>query len=150
MRKSDYKFAEWIDSRFRFNVFATVTFKQAMVLSDGYFLRNSRDNVEATCCVIRDRVFKKLKRKYDWLTTIEEGGGEKRLHAHVAIALPSLTEFQEFDSVFLDICNRMDWVHSRIDVRTIGDGNEESRKVIFYMFKEGVDALAVHASTLSI
>ena len=153
MRKSDFELARWIDERGDFNVFATVTFKQTLAFNSGTLIRNTRENVDATCGVIRDRVVKKLKRSSSplpWMTTIENGGGEKRLHAHMAIQLPRDIEFGEFSGVFHDICRRMDWVHDRIEVTPIADekGERGSRKVIFYMLKEGADALAFNASSL--
>ena len=153
MRKVDFELARWIDERGDFNVFATVTFKQALTVSGGHFVRNTRDNVEATCGVIRDRVHKKLKRTktpFPWLATIEAGGGEKRIHAHMAIKIPHDIEFTEFQEAFHDICGRMDWVHDRVEVTPIVDEHDESgsRKVIFYMLKEGADALALNASSL--
>ena len=153
MSKVDFELARWIDERCDFNVFATVTFKQALTLGSGCFVRNTRGNVEATCGVIRDRVFKKLKQTrapFSWVSTVETGGGEKRIHAHMAVQLPHDIEFEKFKEAFHEICGRMDWVHDRIEVTPIIDENGErgSRKVIFYMLKEGADALAFNASSL--
>ena len=153
MRKVDFELARWIDERGDFNVFATVTFKQALTFGGGHIVRNTRENVEATCGVIRDRVYKKLKRtktSFPWIATIETGGGEKRIHAHMAIQIPHDIEFKEFQDAFHDICGRMDWVYDRIEVTPIvdEDGERGSRKVIFYMLKEGADALAFNASSL--
>lgn len=178
MNKNDFELARWIDGRADFNVFATVTFKQALAFNSGSLIRNARErecvtccvrhalafnsgtlirntveNVDATCSVIRDRVFKKLKRSktpFPWITTIENGGGEKRLHAHMAMQLPRDIEFCAFHDAFHDICGRMDWVHDRVEVTPIVDQNGErgSKKIIFYMLKEGADALALNASSL--
>ena len=152
MKKNEFELAQWIDNRCKFNAFATVTFKQAISLNDGHLLWNTRDNVEATCAVIRDRVFRRVKHEFQWLTSIEDGRGEKRLHAHMAFNVPSDVGFIAFEQTFIDICGRMDWVHSRIEVKPIASNDHESgsRKVVFYMLKEGVDALSVQASTLSI
>ena len=134
-------------------MFATVTFKQALPFDGGHFVRNTPEDVDATCCVIRDRVYKKLKRTktpFPWITAIEAGGGEKRIHAHMAIRIPDDIGFNEFQDAFHYICGRMDWVHDRIEVTPIvdEDGERGSRKVIFYMLKEGADALAFNASSL--
>lgn len=131
----------------RFNGFATVTFKQARQFDGGSLVWITRDVVEDTCSVIRDRVFKRLKRKFSWVTTIENGNGEKRLHLHMAIAIPDDISFDDFSMVFLDICGRMEWVHKRVDLRSVADSDHDDRKILFYMFKEGGDALAVNAST---
>ena len=177
MRKIDFELARWIDGQGDFNVFATVTFKQALTFNSGtsirdtrkhvnvksnvkqmlafnsgILIRNTRDNVDATCGVIRDRVFKKLKRSktpFPWMTTIENGGGEKRIHAHMAMQLPRDIEIGEFSDVFHEICGRMDWVHDRVEVTPIVDQNGErgSKKIIFYMLKEGADALALNGSS---
>ena len=149
MRKTDFMMAEWLSSKDRFNGFGTVTFKQARSVDDRFLIYNSRENVEATCAVIRDRVFKHFKRKFTWVTAIEDGHGDKRIHAHMAIAIPDDIAFDEFQSVYLDMCGRMDWVYDVYDMRQITDqdGDSGSRKVIFYMTKEGADALALNAST---
>lgn len=178
MKKNDFELARWIDRQGDFNVFATITFKQTLAFNSGWLMRNTREsvvetycvkqalafnngiligntreNVDATCAAIRDRVLKKLKRSrapFRWMTTIEDGGGEKRLHAHMAIQLPCDIGFSEFSDVFHGICRRMDWVHDRVEVTPIVDesGERGSRKVIFYMLKEGADALAFNASSL--
>ena len=153
MQRVDFELARWIDEQGDLNVFATVTFKQALIIGGGHIVRNTRENVDATCGVIRDRVYKKLKRTktpFLWITTIETGGGEKRIHAHMAIQIPHDIEFREFQDAFHDICRRMEWVHDRIEVTPIvdEDGERGSKKVIFYMLKEGADALAFNASSL--
>lgn len=152
MRKIDFELARWIDGQGDFNVFATATFKQALTFSGGFLIKNTRENVDATCGVIRGRVFKKLKRSktpFPWITTIENGGGEKRIHAHMAMQLPRDIEFCAFHDAFHDICGRMDWVHDRVEVTPIVDENGErgSKKIVFYMLKEGADALALNASS---
>ena len=149
MRKTDFMMAEWLSSKDRFNGFGTVTFKQARSVDKGFLIYNSRENVEATCAAIRDRVFKHFKRKFTWVTAIEDGHGDKRIHAHMAIAVPAEIEFDEFQSVYLKMCGRMDWVYEVFDMRQIADqdGDSGSRKVIFYMTKEGADALALNATT---
>ena len=150
MRKTDFELANWISKKDRFNGFATVRFKQARQFDGGSLVWITRDIVEETCVAIRDRVFKRLKRKFSWVTTIENGNGEKRMHVHMAIAVPNDISFDEFEMVFLEVCGRMEWVHKRVDLRSVvdSDQDEDIRKVIFYMFKEGGDAFAVNASSL--
>lgn len=152
MRKSGFTCAEWVSEQGKFTAFATVTFKQGRTLDDGRFMEITREEAEETCEAIRDRLFKKLRRKFRWVTSIETGHGEKRMHAHMAIEVPKHVEFSEFQNAFLSICHRMRWVRRICEVTEIidNDGDCGSRRVIFYMFKEGVDALAVHASTLRI
>jgi hypothetical protein len=152
MRKNDYDCAEKIVQRFNFTAFATITFRQDRCLNDGHVVRIDRQIAEETCGAIRDRVFKKLKCRFRWLTTIENGSGEKKIHAHLAIELPAHVAFEEFQEVFLDMCSRMDWVNERYEIVRVTDQDGESgnRKVIFYILKEGVDAIAVSASTFQV
>lgn len=152
MKKIDFEMASWVDSRSGCNVFATVTFKQNVVQQDGSRYWTTWWDIERTCAFIRDRMFRKCKEEFTWLTSIETGGGEKRMHAHIAIRKPDQIEFEEFQALFVGVCNRMELVHQRIDIRPISDcnGGDGSRKVLFYMFKEGVDALALSASHFSV
>ena len=152
MSKKEFDCKEEIVRRFKFTAFATVTFKQERRYKDGCVAKLDRRKAEETCGVIRDRVFKKLKCECRWLTSIENGGGDKKVHAHMAIDVPSHISFERFQAVFLDICGRMDWVNERYEVVRIIDQNGEcgNRKVIFYILKEGVDALALSASTFRV
>lgn len=152
MRKNDYDCAEEIVRRFKFTALATITFKQQRRLNNGHVARMNRQIAEETCGAIRDRVFRKLKCQFRWLTTIENGGGEKKVHAHIAIELPTHVSFDEFKEVFLDMCSRMDWVHERYEIVRVNDLDGEcgNRRVIFYILKEGVDAIATSASTFQV
>lgn len=152
MRKKDYECAEELVRQMHFSAFATITFKQERQCNDGHVVRIDRRIAEETCGAIRDRVFKRLKCRFRWLTTIENGGGSKKIHAHMAIDVPWHVSFEHFKEIFLDMCSRMDWVNERYEVVRVTDQDGEcgNRKVIFYILKEGVDALALSASTFQV
>lgn len=151
MKKIDFEMATWLDRGGEYDVFATVTFKQAFVYSDGV-VRLTRNEIENCCGFIRDRVFRKCKRKFLWITSIEGGAGGKRLHAHIAIRKPEDIEFSALHKVFVDACRRMHSVDDRIEMVPVvdSDDGDGSRKIIFYMLKEGVDAVSLHASHLNV
>jgi hypothetical protein len=151
MRKIDFEMANWVSRTWESDIFATVTFKQNVVQQDGSRYWTTWWDIERACAFIRDRMFRRCKGEFTWVTSIETGGGEKRMHAHIAMKKPDHIEFEEFRALFFDICNRIELVHDRIDVQPISndDGGNGSRKVLFYMFKEGVDAISLSASHLS-
>ena len=84
---------------------------------------------------------------FQWVTFSEDGKGSKRLHAHLAIHTSDLIAYDEFSTIFRDLCTRFDWVDDRIDIQQLHDEGDH-RKVIFYCLKEGADAFRPNASHL--
>lgn len=150
-------FADWLIKADQFNVFATVTLKQAIYRQDGNQHFVSKEECSKTACVLRDRVSNKVLgrtrfkhgERLDWATFIESGFGEKRFHLHLMIGKTNQVTHEEFEQTFRNVCGRLVWVHNQIDVQEIknveGSGQ---RAVAFYCLKEGIDALDLRSSSL--
>ena len=149
--------ADWLTKNGQFNVFATVTLKQAIVRDDGIRQFVSREECSKTSCFLRDRVSNKVigRTRYkkgerlDWAPVIESGFGEKRFHLHLMIGKPDEIPHEEFEQKFRDVCDQSIWVYRQIDIQEIRDikGNG-CRAVAFYSLKEGIDALDLRSSFL--
>lgn len=144
----------WLIELHNFNVFGTITFKQGMKHPNGMIEICTREQLEKTCMEVGKRIKKILKSKYGslvnsiyWITSIENGHGDKRFHAHMIFEKPMLIDLLDFESSFGDVCSRMDKIHNRIDLREIeniyGDGSVATTK---YILKEGIDAIAMSGS----
>jgi hypothetical protein len=144
---------EWLGGISEYKAFATITFKQARLASSGVLVKATRDAIDETCCEVQRRVLKLIKKQgyalddIAWITTIEDGHGEKRLHAHMAISLPSGMEFEEFAECFNRIVQRMEWCRPIFEIKQVKqqEGAVQNERIINYMLKEGLDSLSVNA-----
>ena len=149
--------ADWLTKNGQFNVFATVTLKQAVCGRDGGLQFNSKERCSGTACLLRDWVSKEVigQRRYrhgerlEWATFIESGFGDKRFHLHLMINKSDEITHEEFEQKFRYVCGRLDWVHKQIDIQQIKDIEGNGRRAVaFYCLKEGIDALDLRSSSL--
>lgn len=144
---------EWLSGLSEYEAFATITFKQSRPALSGVLVKATRDAIDETCCEVLRRVLKLIKKQgyalddIAWITTIEDGRGDGRLHAHMAITLPSGMEFEEFAECFLRIFQRMEWSRRIVEIKPIKqeEGAVQNQRIINYMLKEGLDSLSVNA-----
>lgn len=149
--------ANWLIDNGLFDVFATVTLKQMIVLDEGFRQFISREDCSKTACVLRDRVTKEIigQRRFrhgerlEWATFIESGFGDKRFHLHLMIGKSDQITYEDFEQKFRYVCGRLDWVHKQIDIQQIKDIEGNGRRAVaFYSLKEGNDALDLRSSSL--
>ena len=155
LKTASLQIGKWLNEELRPNCFATVTFKQCKHHGQGVREWINRDIADSTCNELMQRCTKKFKKlvtgsdpnPFQWVTFSEDGKGSKRLHAHLAIHTSDLIAYDEFSTIFRDLCTRFDWVDDRIDIQQLHDEGDH-RKVIFYCLKEGADAFRPNASHL--
>ena len=155
MHSEKSQIGNWLSDSLAPNCFATITFKQCKHHDGGVREWINAEIAQTTCNELMLRCARHMKKlirakSYDhplWATFIENGHGEKRLHAHMAINLPTVVSFEDFSRVFGNLCARFDWIDDRIDIKNI-TVSEDRKRVIFYCLKEGVDAFQPNASRL--
>ena len=154
MHSDKTQIGNWLSDSLAPNCFATITFKQCKHHDGGVREWINAEIAQNTCNELMLRCVKQTKKmnagandKPLWATFIEDGHGQKRLHAHMAINLPNVVSFEDFSRIFGDLCTRFDWIDDRFDVRRI-EKIEDHKRVIFYCLKDGVDAFQPNASRL--
>ena len=147
---------DWFVERHEFNVLGTITFKQATRHSNGNREQYTREQFEETCGEVGRRVKKNLKSKYGklvndiyWVTSIENGHGDKRIHAHMMFDVSIKIDLLDFESAFRDICSRMDKIYDKIDLQELINHVGESKiAAMTYILKEGTDAISLSYSSI--
>ena len=122
MKTASLQIGKWLNEELRPNCFATVTFKQCKHHGQGVREWINRDIADSTCNELMQRCTKKFKKlvtgsdpnPFQWVTFSEDGKGSKRLHAHLAIHTSDLIAYDEFSTIFRDLCARFDWVDDRM------------------------------------
>ena len=130
-----------------FNVFVTVSLKQAIENEYGGWSRLTPEQVTRTAWLLRDRSTKALvgkKKKFPFLAFAEGDGFIKRKHLHFIVASPTEISLMEFSDKLRFQALKLDWVYNEIDIRPI-EANEH-RRVIAYSLKEGLSAFIPEAS----
>lgn len=131
----------------QYNIFATITLKQAFLSDAGTWQPLRSEDVRKTAWIFRDRFAKKLigRKKTLPFLVFEEGKADfKRNHLHIVTVMPTSFSFSKYKALFLETAAKLDWVHKEIDVREIEPKTQ--RRVISYSLKEGVGALIPEAS----
>lgn len=156
--KSRSALVDWLTKNGQFNVFATVTLKQAIVRDDGFWQFISREECSKTSCFLRDRVSNKVigRTRYkkgerlDWAPFIHFGLGEKRFHLHLMMGNPDEITHEEFKTVFDGVCDQSIWVYEQIDFKEIRDIKGNGRRAVaFYSLRERTDAFDWQSSFFS-
>lgn len=149
--------SEWLSSIADYDVFVTVTFKQAILNDEGGLARLTEDECRKTLRILRDRVTKNVlgNARYRsgetmiFVPCLEQGHGIKRLHSHICIKRPSGISLDSFKSNFMSAVSTLDWVHKQIDFREASDsGAANSLRLIRYSLKEGLDAFVPEAASI--
>lgn len=157
MSNTSTKIGNWLNDTMNVNCFATITFRQCKHHDGGVREWVNAEIIQSACNEIMLRCVKKTKhispsneqKSLFWATFIEDGHGNKRLHAHIAISRPSHISFVQFSQIFYDLCTRFDWIDERVEIKEI-NGHDDQRRVLFYCLKEGVDAFQPNASRLAL
>lgn len=142
-------FRNWLDSGEQPNNYAlTITLKQGYKNTDGGIVRLNQYEAGRIARRIMNKinycVFKKgAKRKICSIGGyfVCEGGADKRLHLHGAIALPDFfLEKPDHLALLANIIHgEQDWVHDEIVIRPIHD----NKGWIQYTLKEGYDNVII-------
>ena len=149
-RKLKEATVDWLVEKHNFNVLGTITFKQRVRHPNGLIEICTREKLEETCLEVGRRIKKNLKSKYGkevkdiyWITSIENGHGDKRFHAHMLFERPMQIDLLDFESAFSDVCSRMDKIDKRIDLRELENrGGDCKIAATTYILKEGPDAIS--------
>ena len=148
---------DWLFKSGLFNISATVTLKQALPSDNGTLAFISYVDCSKTACVLRDRLTKKIigqsryrkGERLNWLTFIESGHGDKRLHLHLIIERPDSISFSAFKKLIGDVCSGLEWVYEQKEIKEIKDiAGSGNRAATCYSLKEGGDAFDLQSSFL--
>lgn len=142
-------YRNWISSHTDFNVFITITLKQALKNQEGYLVRITPEEIQKTAILLRNLITRKVVGRHETIPFVvfQEGKhAEKRFHLHILARIPGTFSFENFSNVVRLKADRLDWVYNEIDIRPIKKGTHHS--VVSYTFKEGSDAFLPEASSL--
>lgn len=155
-RASSEALKKWLSGVASYDVYATVTLKQALLNEAGSLTPLTRDECERTARILRDRAMKAVLGTARWrrgesfpfVPSLEGGDGVTRFHLHIAMKRPSDIAFPIFETRFVGAARKLDWVHNQIDVREVVCDRHSSSRVIGYSLKEGLEAFLPGAATI--
>jgi hypothetical protein len=135
---------DWIASRATFNVFSTVTLKQAIQNDNLGFSRITPEDCRKTGWLLRDRLTKEitklagLKRRTQipFAVFIEGHSKYQRYHLHNLSVCPDGVSLWQYQDVMLKVCKRLDWAYRQIKVEAINRSNIDSERLLHYCLKE--------------
>lgn len=142
----DNDLANWL-SKDSYNLFITVSLRQAIQRHDGTWRYLNSDEIKRTAWILRDRYTKAImgkRARLPFLVFCEGGSPTKRYHLHIITAAKPDVPLRNQADTFRSIAERLEWVYHEIDIRSIAP--EEQERVIRYSLKEGDGAFIPEAS----
>ena len=147
-KKGQAVLRERIDSRATFNVFLTVTLRQALINDGLGFTWISEDDCRKAAWLLRDRLTKKVNKsaglarstRLPFAVFIEGYGRFERFHFHALSVKPDNVSFAQYQCLIMDVCGKLDWVYRKVKVQPIDFSDSDAVPVITYCLKkEGIE-----------